>query len=174
MHELKEVRSDPQGYAREHYTQYDPEYDILMSHTSCSNLNFNQELSYTWLAYVNEAGPCGTDDEATTPLNFTLMDYFLTNFDAWGYSTFGMLYGSYYLQDPHNIVSAIITQMGDQYLFNCYYDQMGIGCSCSSENHLTCAYIISSQLTPNPDILTEQWMPMYEIDECSLLCPYDD
>ena len=47
MHELKQVRNDPQGYAREHYTQYDPEYDILMSHTSCSNLNFNQELSYT-------------------------------------------------------------------------------------------------------------------------------
>lgn len=141
-----------------------------MSHTSCGSLEWNEYLTDSTLAYVNQAGPCGTDNTGNTPDGYSLVDYFLVNFDEWGYTSFGMLYGSYYLQNPQNVVSAILTQMGEEYLFNCYYDQIGLGCSCSSVDTFTCAYILSSDLTENESDIAADWMPLYSQENCSLLC----
>jgi hypothetical protein len=145
-----------------------------MAHTSCSSLHWNNNLVDASLSYINEAGPCGSDNTGNTPDGYSLVDYFLVNFEEWGYTSFGMLYGSYYLQNPENVVSAIITQMGDEYLFNCYYDQFGIGCSCSSSDTFTCAYIMSSDLSENEHDLESEWLPLYSEENCSLLCTSAD
>lgn len=81
-----------------------------------------------------------------------------------------MLYGDYYNQDPQNIVSAIITQMGDEYLFDCYYNRFAIGCSCSSANTLTCGYILSRDLDPVDETLDVNWLPIHDTNNCGTLC----
>lgn len=129
LDELNDIRDNPSGYAEDHYDVNSKQYQILTAHKPVDSLDWDDTLTKVCLAYVNEYGSCGGTADGRTIHGNNVVDYFEVFVDTWGHTTFGLLYGDYYLQSAQKIVDNIVLEIGDSYLFNGGNKQFGIGCS---------------------------------------------
>jgi hypothetical protein len=125
--EINNIRSNPDSYAKKHYTNTSKKYNILTSHKSVQKLDWDDSLAKSSIAYVNNYGQCGGADNGKTTNGRTFADYFQVLVSDYGYTVFGVLYGDYYIKSVQNVVDSIILQMGEEHLFNNYYNKFGMG-----------------------------------------------
>ena len=169
--EINNIRSNPDSYAKSHYSNVSKKYNILTSHKSVGNLDWDDTLAKASIAYVNNFGQWGGSDDGKTTNGRTFAEYFQAMASDYGYSVFGVLYGNYYIKSVQNVLDSIILQMGEEHLFNSYYNKFGMGWSWDIKDGFIWGYILSKDVDRNGDIDGSKinWSPVITQDTWSML-----